>query len=265
VNGDQKPERPVHAGAVDTHCHLFLLEGEPSEVVEAARGAGVDGIVCVGVDAETSRRALDIARRIDGVTATAGVHPHDAATFDRRVEAEVEGLAADAAVVAVGETGLDFFRMRSPREDQLRAFSAQIAIARAVDKPIVVHVRDAWEAVLGVLDAAAAERVVLHCFSGTPEIARASAARGWMVSFAGNVTFPPNEHLRQAARAVPSEALLVETDSPFLSPQSRRGRDNEPRYLIETIQAVASIRGEAVDRVSSAISTNAEAVFPGLE
>ena len=261
---DQNPERPVQSGAVDTHCHLFLLDREPPEVVETAKAAGVDRLVCVGVDLETSVRSSELADSLPGVFATAGMHPHDAAGFDQAAGAGLEEILGSPRVVAVGETGLDHFRLLSPPEAQERAFRIHIGWSKDTGKPLVVHVRDAWPDVLRVLDEGSAERVVIHCFSGTPEIANECAARGYFMSFAANVTYPKNEHLRRAAAAAPLARLLVETDSPFLSPQSRRGRENEPANVIETIHAIAEVRGESFERVRDATSSNARVAFPGL-
>ena len=261
---DQNPELPVDGGAVDSHCHLFLCDREPPEVVEAAKAAGVDRIVCVGVDPETSARSRDLADSIEGVFATAGVHPHDAQTLDDAAGARIEELLADPRVLGVGETGLDWFRMRSPREDQERAFRLHIGWSRESGKPLVVHVRDAWPDVLRVLEEGSAERVVIHCFSGDANVARECVARGYYLSFAGNVTYPKNEHLRKAVAIVPIDRLLVETDSPFLSPKSRRGRDNEPANLVETIEFVARVRGETFEQVRDLTAANARDAFPGL-
>ena len=214
---DKNPEVPGQSGAVDTHCHLFLLDSEPSGVVEAAKAAGVDRLICVGVDPETSRRSLELADSIEGVFATAGMHPHDASAFDRDAGARIEELLHDPRVLAVGECGLDFFRMHSPKEDQERAFKAQIALSNDTGKPLVVHVRDAWPDVLRVLDEGSAERVVIHCFSGDAVIARECAARGYWVSFAGNITYPKNEHFRQAAQALDARS------------HPRRNRQSVPR------------------------------------
>jgi TatD DNase family protein len=261
---DQNPVLPVQPGAVDTHCHLFLLDREPPEVVETAKAAGVDRFLCVGVDPETSLRSLELADSIEGVFATAGMHPHEAKDLDGPAGARIEELLGDPRVLAVGETGLDYFRMRSPKQDQERAFRLHMAWSLDSGKPLVVHVRDAWPEILQLLDEGSAERVVMHCFSGTADLARECAARGYFMSFAGNVTYPKNEHLREAAATTPIDRLLVETDSPFLSPQSLRGRDNEPANVVMTIDAIARVRNEAFERVRDATSANARVAFPGL-
>jgi TatD DNase family protein len=249
---------------VDTHCHLFLIEEEPSLVVEAARGAGVEHLICVGIDPQTSRRSLELADSIAGVFATAGMHPHEASRWDASAGARIEELLHDPRVVAVGECGLDLYRMRSPVEDQLRALKDHIALSNESGKPMVVHVRDAWPEVLRALDEGSAERVVLHCFSGDATIARECVARGYWVSFAGNVTYPKNEHLRDAARVVDISRLLVETDSPFLAPQTLRGRDNAPANVIHAIEEIARVRDEAVETVAEATARNAHAAFSAL-
>jgi TatD DNase family protein len=261
---EPKPEVSVQSAAVDSHCHLFLLEGDPARAAAEAREAGVGTIVCPGIDPETSRRSLELAESLDGVFASAGMHPHDAAAFDPRAGAEIEHLLGNPRVVAVGECGLDFYRMRSPREDQERTFRAQIALARDARLPLVVHVRDAWDDILRLLDEGSAERVVLHCFTGDVEIARESARRGWFLSFAGNITYPKNGHIREAAAAIPIDRILAETDSPFLAPQRIRGRDNAPANVLDVIDAIAIARGDPVENVRAATSRNAMMAFPRL-
>lgn len=257
-------EPPVHGGAVDTHCHPFLCEREPQPLLEEARAAGVTTVISVGIDPATSRRSLELAESFHGVFATAGMHPHTASAMDHAAGAELEELLGNPLVVAVGETGLDFFRMRSPREDQEANLRRHIAMAREADLPLVVHVRDAWPEVLRVLDEGSAERVVLHCFSGDAGIARVCAARGWYLSFAGNLTYPRNAHLREAAAAVPLDRVLVETDSPYLSPQAVRGRENAPANVTLVIEELARVRDEPVETVRAATAANARRAFPRL-
>ena len=261
---EPNPEPPIQSGAVDTHCHLFLLDGEPSEAIERARAAGVDTLVCVGIDPESSRRSVALAQTHPGVFATAGMHPHDATDLDAAAVAEIGELLANPLVLAVGECGLDLFRMRSAGPEQERALATQVTLARAFDLPLVVHVRDAWPEILRVLDEGSADRVVLHCFSGDAEMARACAARGWFLSFAGNVTYPKNAHLREAAAAVPLDRILVETDSPFLPPQRLRGRDNTPANVVDVIEAIAAAREEPVETVRKTTAGNARKAFPRL-
>jgi TatD DNase family protein len=261
---DPNLELAVQPGAVDTHCHLFLLDREPADVVEAARARGVDRLLCVGVDVPTSLRSLELADSLEGVFATAGLHPHDASAWDGPTSARIEELLHDPRVVAVGECGLDFFRMHSPAEDQLRCLDAHISLSKDSGKPMVVHVRDAWPEVLRTLDQGDAEHVVIHCFSGDEEIARECAARGYWLSFAGNITYPKNEHLRRAAASVGIDRLLAETDAPFLAPQKLRGSDNEPANVMLTIAELARVRDEPVGSIVSSTSANARSVFSGL-
>ncbi len=248
--------------AVDTHCHLFLMEEDPAEVVAAARAAGVGRLVCAGIDPDSSRRSLELAESFPGVFATAGVHPHDAASFDRAAGRVVEELLGDPLVVGVGETGLDYYRRLSPEQDQRRAFRAQIALAREAGRPLVVHVRDAWEDALAILAAERAERVVVHCFSGDEEIARECAARGYYLSFAANVTYPSARHLRAAAAIAPEDRLLIETDSPYLPPQSMRGTPNRPSNVLAVARALADARGREVDEIVRLTAAAAAAAFP---
>jgi TatD DNase family protein len=260
---DQNPEESVQ-GAVDTHCHLFLLGDEPSPAIEAARAAGVTTLICPGIDPATSRRSLELADSHRGVFATAGMHPHDASAFDERAGAAIEELLADPRVVAVGECGLDFYRMHSPREDQERVFRIHVALARDAGAPLVVHTRDAWDAILRLLDEGSAERVVLHCFTGDEAIARECVARGYHLSFAGNLTYPGNDAIRAAAGSVPLDRILVETDSPFLAPQRIRGRDNEPANVLDVVAELARVRNQPVDVIREATIANARAAFPAL-
>jgi TatD DNase family protein len=262
---DLNPEPTVHAGAVDTHCHLFLLDLEPPAVVEAAKAAGVERVICVGIDVETSVRSLDLADAIPGVFATAGMHPHDASSFDANAASRIEELLHDPRVIGVGECGLDYFRMHSPIEDQIRTLRTHIALSNESGKPLVVHVRDAWEDTLRVLDEGSAEHVVIHCFSGDADIARECAARTYHLSFAANITYPKNDHLRTAAAAVPQHRLLTETDSPFLSPQSTRGHTNTPSNIQAVIQQLAEARNEPESELATATGANARAAFPGLK
>ncbi|HEX6231258.1 MAG TPA: TatD family hydrolase [Actinomycetota bacterium] len=261
---DLNPEPPVESAAVDSHCHLFLVERDPAEVLEEARAAGVATVICPGIDPDSSRRSVELAESFRGVFATAGMHPHDASRLDARAGAEIEELLSNPLVVAVGECGLDFYRMRSPREDQERVLRAHVSLAREVGLPLVVHVRDAWPEILRLLDEGSAERVVLHCFTGDAEIARACAERGWFLSFAGNITYPKNAHLREAAASIPVDRLLVETDSPFLAPQRVRGRDNVPANVVDVIEAVALARDEPVEVVRRSTAENARTAFPRL-
>jgi TatD DNase family protein len=261
----ERPNRElrVQRPAVDTHCHLFLLERDTGVVLQEALDAGVGTVVCPGIDPESSRRALELAESYPGVFATAGMHPHDASRFDARARSEIETMLENPQVVAVGECGLDFYRMRSPREEQVRVLKDHIALARDAGLPLVVHVREAWPDILRLLDEGSPD-VVLHCFTGDVETALGCADRGWHLSFAGNITYPKNAQIRDAAAAIPLERVLVETDSPFLAPQRIRGRDNAPANVVDVIETIATVRGETVENVRTATASNAMNAFRRL-
>ncbi len=227
----------------------------------AARAAGVGLVVTIGIDLPTSRTATELAVRHAEVYATVGLHPHDAALWSDQFGAELEELARRPKVVAIGECGLDFYRNLAPRDLQERAFIAQIELARRLRLPLVIHVRDAAEEALAVLAREAqGVTVVLHCFA-MPEFVDECMARGYYVSFAGNVTFKNAEALRVAAGRVREDRLLLETDAPFLSPVPFRGRPNEPARVAVTAEVVAAARGTSVARVAEITTANANRVF----
>jgi TatD DNase family protein len=246
---------------VDTHCHLDVCEPPAAELVEHAVAAGVNRIATVGTNSESVGRALEVAQAHEEVVAIVGRHPHEAAGFgDGDVEA-IEQAARHERARAIGETGLDYFRDRSPREDQRRAFVAQIELARRLGLPLVIHTRGAEDDTFALLGEHARDvTVVLHCFS-TPAHLAECVERRYMCSFAGNVTYPKAKELQAAAREVPDELLLVETDSPFLSPQPVRSKPNEPANVVTTAAHVAELRGMAYDELDEVVERNAARVF----
>jgi TatD DNase family protein len=255
---------------IDSHCHLDLCEPATEELVAAAREAGVDRMLTVGVDAAASREAIAAAERFEEVFACVGRHPNGASGFDDADASEIEELARHPRVAAVGETGLDFYRDRATPGDQHRAFRAQIEIARRVAKPLVIHLRDsgrttdgaALEEAYGTLAAeATGVTVILHCFSAPAYRALEAAERGWYCSFAGNATYPSADDLREAARAVPDRLLLVETDAPFLSPQPARGKPNQPANVVETARLLAADRGCSYEELERLVEANAARAF----
>jgi TatD DNase family protein len=251
---------------VDTHAHLFLCEGEAASVVERARRAGVERILTIGLDEDSNRAAIATAQAHDEVRAAVGRHPNSAAGWDEAAAADLRRLAEEDCVVAIGETGLDFYRDSSSREDQLAAFRAQVAIAREVSKPVVIHMRSGERDAVGETFAVLEEEadgvdVVLHCFSAPPERVAEAVANGWYCSFAGNVTYPKADALREAARLVPGALILLETDAPFLAPQSRRGRPNEPAFITETAREVAAARSVETAALVDCVKANAQRVF----
>jgi len=254
---------------VDTHSHIGLRDDDAAALVRSAAAVGVERILTVGLDEESNRRAVALAGEHGAVFASVGRHPNSAAGWDAAARAELRALAERPEVVAVGESGLDYFRNGAPRDDQLRAFRDQIEIAREVAKPVVIHVRSGdgpdRDAVSQCFDLLAAEAdgvaVVLHCFSAPPERVADAARHGWFCSFAGNATYPQAQALRDAARLVPDELILVETDSPYLAPQSRRGKPNEPAFVVETARQVAAARGEAYEELERLVTANAQRAF----
>jgi len=255
---------------IDSHCHLSLCDGTEAEVVADAARVGVRRLLTVGIDEPGNERAITAAKAHESVFACVGRHPNGTSDFDDLAAARIEELAAHPSVVAVGETGLDFYRDNAPRAAQREAFKAHIAIATRVAKPLVIHVRDGaqstdGEALSETFDLLAAEAagvtVVLHCFSAPATRVTEAAAHGWYCSFAGNVTYPKSVALREAAAEVPNELLLVETDAPFLSPQPVRGRRNEPANVVATAEVVAEARGVAYAALEEIVEANAARVF----
>ena len=247
---------------VDSHTHLEFSDTPDAELVEAAVEAGVTRMVTVGTNSATCRAALQAAEDFPQVYAAIGRHPNEATGFDDADLAELKALAAHDRCVAIGETGLDYYRDGAPRSDQERAFLAQIELARETDKPLVIHTRDADEDTLRALeDHAHGVSVILHCFSMPDRVEQVLAHPEWWVSFAGNVTYPNAAPLRHAALRVPPERLLVETDAPFLAPQPVRGKPNQPAYVVHTARALAVEKRIAYDELEAAIDRNAAAVF----
>jgi TatD DNase family protein len=247
---------------VDTHCHLHLLDPEPDEVVAEALAEGVGHLVDVGVDLPSSRQAAANAGRLPQVSATAGVHPHDADTFSGESLQELRRLLASELVVGVGETGLDYHYDNSPRPTQRAAFAAHVRLARELDKALVVHCREAFEDVVAILDGEGAPpRVVFHCFAGDERAAARVVGAGWYVSFAGTVTFRNAPGLRAACAAVPLDRMVLETDSPFLSPHPYRGRPNRPGRVAVTAETVAEVHGVPVERVAECTTATAAEAF----
>jgi TatD DNase family protein len=236
---------------IDTHAHLDGCDAPPEELAAEAREAGVRRILTIGRE-----QAVAIARSLDGVWAVVGWHPHEAASAD---VGALRPLLDDPAAVAVGECGLDYYRDNAPRDAQRQVFAEQIALANAIRKPLVIHTRDADEDTFAMLRDADGD-VVLHCFSSPARLDEA-IERGYYCSFAGNVTYPSAAELRDAARAVPADRILAETDSPYLAPVPLRGRRNRPANVMYTLRALAEQRGEDPSRLERQIEANAATVF----
>ena len=246
---------------IDSHSHLDSCRPPNDALVRAAADAGVGRILTVGMDGESCRSALAAAEEFPEVFAAIGRHPNLAAGFDDAALAEVEALAAYDCCVAIGETGLDYYRDRAPRADQERAFHAQLELARATSKPVVIHTRAAEDDTIATLRARAdGVTVIMHCFS-MPARLDDCLAEGWWISFAGNVTYPKAQDLADAAARVPDERLLVETDAPYLTPQVVRKEPNQPAYVAHTARFVAQRRGVAYEELERVVDGNAAGLF----
>jgi TatD DNase family protein len=257
---------------VDSHAHIHGAEFESDrpEVMARARAAGVDTIVTVGTDLASSMAALTLAKHDSGIWATAGVHPHEAEAASTEQLQRIEELAAALSLVAIGEIGLDYHYDHSPRAEQIRAFEDQLEIANRLELPVVVHSRDADDDTFGLLSSWSARRRslglpppygVMHCYAYGAARLDAYVELGMLISISGIVTYPRAEGVQAAAAVVADESLLIETDCPYLAPQSRRGRRNEPCLLPETATKVAAIRGVAVEIVAQQTTDNARRLF----
>jgi len=240
---------------IDTHAHLDALD-DPAGAVARARVAGVDRILAIGSGLTSARKTLRLASDEGGVFAAVGIHPHQAA--DGESVEELSDLF-DGHAVAVGEIGLDFYRDYAPRDDQRRLFVDQLRLATGLGKPVIVHSRAADEETASLLKDFEGT-VVLHCFS-SPGLLPVALERGYYVSFAGNVTYPKAQELREAAAQVPAGRILAETDSPYLAPQPVRGTTNEPAFVVHTVAALGETRGEDPDELARQIDANATAAF----
>ena len=252
----------------DTHCHLDdpRLMGELDDVLARARDAGVKRIVTIGCanDVASLSSAMDVARRHPSwINPTVGVHPHDAKHLDAPLADAIQALGQEEAVVAIGETGLDYHYDHSPRDVQQEAFRTQIAIAKMLKKPLIVHTRSAPSDTLRILKEEAASDVggIIHCFSEDAAFAATALDMGFVASFSGIVTFKAAESVREAARRQPADALLIETDAPYLAPQPKRGKRNEPAYVRHTAAMVAELRGEDPEALALQTYQNAIRVF----
>ena len=257
---------PLPVPAFDAHTHLDMLARPVSEVVAEARAAGINHVITIGCDVESSRWAADRAADQAGVYAAVAIHPnetaHAAASGRDAVLAEIAELAAQPRVRAVGETGLDYYRDWAPPEIQREWFRAHIEIARGAAKALMIHDRDAHDDVLSILrEQALPPAVVFHCFSGDAELAKRCAEAGYVMSFAGTVTYANAAGLREAAAAAPVELILVETDAPFLTPVPNRGKQNAPAQVAHTLRAIAEVKRMDVAELCEAVMANGERVF----
>ena len=246
---------------IDSHCHLDSCKPPDDELVARARESGIARIGTVGMNTASIERALAAARAHEEVFAIVGHHPNEAGSFDDAALAAIEEATGDDGAVAVGETGLDYFRDYAPRDAQRTAFEAQIDLARERGLPLVIHTRAAEGDTFDILrDRAEGVTVVMHCFSAPGRLDEC-VERGYVCSFAGNVTYPKATDLQAAARDVPAELLMVETDSPYLAPQAVRGKPNEPANVVRTAEFVADLRGTSYQELEATVEATAARVF----
>ena len=254
---------------VDSHAHLEMgqFDEDRGAMLERARAAGIEALLAIGSGSSPTERldaAIPFAEQHDWIYATVGIHPHDANTATEEHFTQLSELARHPKVLAWGEMGLDYYYDHSPRDVQQRVFRRQLELARAAKQPIVIHCRDAWDDCLRILEEdwrSSGLGGIFHCFTATVPEARRGLDMGFLVSFAGNVTYPKMQHLRDAAREIPLESLLTETDSPFLPPQGRRGKRNEPAFVVEVAQALGNVRNLAPADVASATADNFRRFF----
>jgi len=256
---------PLRVAVADSHCHLDIMGGDVAEQLALAASVGIDTVVQVGVDLESSRLSAQVAAEFDDIWATVALHPNEAGRGAATPEAldEIRRLAQLPQVRGVGETGLDHFRTAPEGQGlQEESFRAHVAIAKETGKALVIHDRDAHEDVLRVLaEEGAPDATVFHCYSGDAAMARVCADAGYYLSFAGPVTFKPNDELRAAAAVCPQDRLLVETDAPFLTPMPFRGRPNAPYLIPLTMRALAAARGDDLDVLCGAVAANTRRAF----
>ena len=249
---------------IDSHAHIQLdrFDADRGAVLDRAQAAGVHAMMVIGFDLETSRGAIALAEEYDQIYATVGMHPHDAEDLEDETVRIFRDLAAHPKVVALGEMGLDYYRNLSPRPIQKAAFERQLDLAEELDLPIVIHNREAYHDILPILQARSGRmRGVMHCFSGNIEIMRQSLALGFHIGIGGTVTYRKSDALQEVAQKVPADALLVETDCPWLAPQFRRGKRNEPAYVRATAQKIAELRGILLEEIGEITTQNFEELF----
>ena len=246
---------------VDSHCHLPMDPAEADALLDRARAAGVEWVVCVGTDLATSRAAVALAERHSDVVATVGLHPHDASRLEDEWR-QLGALATHPRVGAIGEAGFDLYYLHSSHADQETAFREQIRLAHELGRALVIHSREAWDETFAVLDSEGVPpRTVFHCFTGGPREAERALALGAYLSFSGIVTFKHADDLRGAAALAPPERVLVETDAPYLAPVPYRGRANEPAFVVAVGEGLAAATGRSVAAVAASTRATAAAVF----
>ena len=252
---------------VDSHCHLDRLDltpydGDLAAAIDAAKSRGVDRMLCIGIDMGNAKAVVDIASRYEGINASVGVHPMDVNDSLVNID-ELRTLALSPEVVAIGETGLDYYYTKESAELQRESFALHLKLSSELGKPVIVHTRDARDDTISIIrqhgDSAVAG--VLHCFTESWEMASQALDENYYISFSGIVTFKNAAALREVAKKVPLDRILIETDSPYLAPMPYRGKKNEPKYVVEVAECIAELRGLAVEEVAEITSTNFDKLF----
>lgn len=249
---------------VDTHAHLqwASFNKDRETVISRARKVGVENIVNIGFDADGSREAIELAEKHEGVYATVGIHPHNASQLNQNLLDKLRKLSENPKVVAIGEIGLDYYRNLSPREAQKKAFKAQLTLAEELGLPVVIHDREDHTDTLQILSKFKGKtKGVMHCFSGSREMAEQCVKLGFYISFAGPVTFPNSRKLHEVAEWTDLNKILLETDSPWLAPQNKRGRRNEPAFLPFIAKKIAELKGISAGDLAAATTKNAKDIF----
>ena len=250
---------------IDTHVHFHFpdYDEDRKATIDRARQAGMVQCINVGTDVPSSQESLKIALQYDFIFASAGIHPHDAAKADEQAFRDLEAILKEKKVVAIGEVGLDFFREHSPREIQKEVFCRFLTLQKSVQKPLIIHCRDAYEDLREILREFGDKSFqgVMHCFSSDEETMVRFLDLGFYISFAGPLTYKKNDALRAACKACPKDRLVFETDAPFLTPQTYRGKRNESSYLVETMKTASEIRGESLEKLGEQTTRNARKLF----
>jgi TatD DNase family protein len=248
---------------IDTHCHLDMPQFDPDreDVIKRAKEAGLEAVITIGSDIESSKKAIELARKHDLIYAAIGIHPHDAKRFGGNSCQELKELARHEKVVAIGETGLDYHYDHSPRENQREVMKEHLALARELELPVIVHSREAQADTLRLLRESGNNKGVLHCFSGDMDMADAAMGMGFYISIAGPVTFKKSTVLRDIAVKIPDDYLLIETDAPYLSPEPMRGKRNEPSYIVNTARELGALRGVSPEDIARITTLNAKRLF----
>lgn len=250
---------------IDTHCHIIheRCADEANSIVKRAQDAGVNTLITIGCDEKDSKEAKDAAQNYPNVYFTAGIHPHEAEKVSPDYLDTLKALSADPKCVAIGECGLDYYYEHSPKDAQRKVFREQIQLSQTLAKPIIVHMRDAWDESLEIYRDEQITKVptVIHCFSGSLDYAKACLDLGCYISLSGIVTFKKAGDLPEVAKICPLDRLLIETDSPFLAPVPYRGKTNEPAYVVEVAKKIADLRAISIDEVANATTANAKRVF----